>query len=100
MADAIFRSGGLASGLDTSTMIEQLTALEAQPITALRTRQTAMNTQISTLGKLASRLSDLDAATAALGTGGVVPISVQGANTAFKATAGTSASAGSFDLKV
>lgn len=100
MAAAIFRSGGLASGLDTNSIIDQLTKIEQQPIDALRTQQSAMKAQISTLGIFTSALSALDTATSALGTAGLSPIAVQGTHTSYSAAAGSTAVSGSFDLQV
>ena len=55
--DSTFRAGGLASGLDTNSIIDQLVSIESTPLSLLRKRQTGIRTQISTLGDLASRLA-------------------------------------------
>jgi flagellar hook-associated protein 2 len=93
-----FTAGGLASNLDTNTIIDGLVALEQQPLTLLQKQQAAYSTQISTLGSIASRLSALETAAKALGSGGALAVNVTSSNTSFTATAGTGAQAGSYDV--
>lgn len=50
---------GLASGVDTSSIVDQLMALERQSITRLQYRQTAVTAQQTALKDVASRLSTL-----------------------------------------
>lgn len=57
-----FRSGGIASGLDTNTLISQLVSIERQPIVKLQTRQSTYEGQISKFGNLSAKLSDLKSA--------------------------------------
>jgi flagellar hook-associated protein 2 len=97
---ANFQAGGLASGLDTNTIIDKLVQLRSQPITLLRKRQGAAKTQISLLGDLASKLEALRSAAKALGDGGVLGAKATSTNTAFTATPGTNAVGGSFRIQV
>jgi flagellar hook-associated protein 2 len=49
--------GGLATGLDTSSIVDQLMALERQPITRLETDKTWMNTRLAALTEFDAKLS-------------------------------------------
>lgn len=57
---------GLASGVDTSTMVEKLMALEAQGKTRLQLRQTSLSAQQTTLRDLKTKLEALRSAAADL----------------------------------
>jgi flagellar hook-associated protein 2 len=57
---------GLASGVDTSSIVDQLMALERQSITRLKYRQSAVTGQQSALKEVASKLSALKSAAEAL----------------------------------
>jgi flagellar hook-associated protein 2 len=61
---------GLASGVDTSSIVEQLMALERQSITRLKYRQSAVTGQQSALKEVASKLSALKTAAANLSADG------------------------------
>jgi flagellar hook-associated protein 2 len=50
---------GLSSGLDTSAIIKATIQAQRGPITSLETRRSDYTTQVSTLGKLASKLDEL-----------------------------------------
>jgi flagellar hook-associated protein 2 len=95
-----FSVSGLSTGMDTSSMIDKLVSIEQQPLTALQTQQSACKSQVSILGNLASKLSALQDAADALGTGGVLGLKATSANTAFAATPGTGAIAGSYTVQV
>lgn len=58
--------GGLSSGLDTNSIIDQLTALERQPIQKLTNRQTVLNEQKAIYTSVKSKLTDLRSAFDAL----------------------------------
>lgn len=51
--------GGLVSGLDTNSIIDQLSALEQQKVTAVTKKQTQSQLRLSALGTLQSKLSAL-----------------------------------------
>jgi flagellar hook-associated protein 2 len=55
----MFRSGGLASGLDTNSIVQQLVQIERIPISKLQQKKSAQQTQLSSIGKVKSALSDL-----------------------------------------
>ena len=56
---ANFRAGGLASGLDTNTLISQLVNLERSKISALVTQKSDYKSQKSTYQSLNTRISNL-----------------------------------------
>jgi flagellar hook-associated protein 2 len=59
---------GLASGVDTSAIVEQLMAIERQSTTRIQNRQYAVTGMQSALKDVASKLSTLKSAAAALGS--------------------------------
>lgn len=61
---------GLASGVDTSAIVEQLMALERQSITRLGYRQSAVSGQQDALKSIASKLSALKTAASELSASG------------------------------
>lgn len=51
--------GGLVSGIDTNSMVDQLVALEQQKVTAVQKKQDQANVHLSALGTLSSMLSTM-----------------------------------------
>lgn len=100
MSDSVFRAGGLASGMDTNSIVDQLVKLESAPIDQLRTRQSGLKTQISALGDLISRLSSLATAASDLGKSGALTVKSVSTNDAFSAVPGTDAVAGRYAVEV
>jgi len=97
---AAFTVSGLASGMDTSSIVDQLVALESQPITLIQNQQAAMKTQVSSLGSIVSQLSTLQSAADDLGQNGVFATTVTTTNTAFTATSSTQAVPGRYSIEV
>ncbi|HVP63122.1 MAG TPA: flagellar filament capping protein FliD [Myxococcaceae bacterium] len=95
-----FTAGGLASGLDTNTIIDGLVKLESQPITDKQNQQTALRSQISLLGQLAASVTDLGTAAKALGSGGALAVAVSSSNSAFSAVTGPGAQQGNYSIAV
>ncbi len=56
---ATISSAGIGSGLDVNSIITQLVAIERQPVTALQSKATKIQTQISEFGKQKSALAAL-----------------------------------------
>jgi flagellar hook-associated protein 2 len=101
MADApLFSVGGLASGLDTASIIDGLTKIEQQPLDALRTQQTGFKTQVSLIGQLVGKINALQSAAKSLASGGVVGVKTTSANTDFTATASSQTQAGNYAVSV
>jgi flagellar hook-associated protein 2 len=61
-------STGIGSGLDVNSIVSQLVALEKQPLKALQSRATGLQSQLSTLGKIQSQVSTLATAAGKLGS--------------------------------
>ncbi|MEZ5444415.1 MAG: flagellar filament capping protein FliD [Gammaproteobacteria bacterium] len=57
---------GIGSGIDLNSLVSGLMAVERQPLTALQTKMTSVNSQISAIGKLKSALSTFQDAMAKL----------------------------------
>jgi flagellar hook-associated protein 2 len=95
-----FQVGGLASGLDTNTIIDKFVELRSVSLTQLQTTQAGAKTQISLLGDLTSKITALDVAARALSTGGVLGAKAVTKNTAFSAVPGSQAVAGEYSVQV
>ena len=52
-------SAGIGSGLDVNSIVTQLMAIERQPLTALETKATAIQSTVSEYGKIKSAVSTL-----------------------------------------
>ena len=101
MADTpLFQVGGLASGLDTQSIIDGLTKIEQQPLDALRTQQTDFKTQVSVIGQLVGKIQTLQQAAKALSTNGAVGVKATTVNTDFTATPSSQTQAGSYQVSV
>jgi len=91
---------GLASQIDSQSLIQKLVALQQQPITDLQTQETGYKAQVSALGSISSALGALQTATQTLATNGVLGVAATNASTDYTATPGTDAVAGSFQVEV
>ena len=63
-------SGGIASGIDTQALIEQLVQIQQAPIDKLTSKKTNVQIQISKLGEIASKLKELKTALSNMDTMG------------------------------
>ena len=95
----LFQAGGLASGLDTNAIIDNLILADSAPLNRLKQRQSDYKVQISTLGTLQTQLQALQSASAALSTNGVVSIQPNSTFSDFKVT-GSAAAEGTTTIKV
>jgi flagellar hook-associated protein 2 len=100
MADATFRAGGLASGIDTNSIIDQLVKLESRPIDLVRKQQAGLQAQVSALGDIMSKLAELSNAATALGDIGTLGTRVSSTHTGFAAVSDSKATAGRYDVQV
>lgn len=95
-------STGLGSGLDVTSIISQLSALEKQPLKSLQTKATNLQTQLSTVGTIQSQVATLSSAAAKLGSvlnwKGTTATSSNTA--AVTATAATGAAAATYSVEV
>lgn len=95
----VFTAGGLASGLDTNSIVDKLVALERQPITKNSALQAAMTVQISSIGDLSSKIKALATTAASLGNG-VASSSIVTTPSGVSAVAGTGALPGRYSISV
>lgn len=100
MAQSTFNVGGLASGLDTNSIIDQLVKIESSSVTAAKARQAAYQSQISQLGDLTSKLNALSTALTTLKSSGALAFAQQGTTTGFSVTPGSAATAGRYGITV
>jgi flagellar hook-associated protein 2 len=93
---------GLASGLDTGTIIAQLVQLRRLPIDQLEAKKTAYNLQSTTIAALESRLSDLLSTIQDMDSNSeFASLSATSSNEDYlTATAGAMATQGSYDVTV
>ena len=97
---ATITTGGLASGLDTNSIIDKLVQIESQQITLLQQQQTGVRSQVSALGDLASKLGALQTAAQSLADSGALGVKTTSTNTTFTAAAGASGLPGSYSVNV
>lgn len=94
---------GIGSGLDIQTLVRQLVSAEGQAKTAsLDRREANFQTELSSLGRLKSALSSLkDKAASLSNPDELLKLKAESADTAvFKATADSSAVAGTYSIEV
>lgn len=98
---ATVSSTGLGSGLDVSSIVNQLVALERQPITQLQTAAKGIQTKISAYGQITSLTNTLRDASAKLaGSSLWQQSSASSDSTALKVSGSGSAAAGSYTVSV
>lgn len=97
-----FSLGGLASGLDTKALIEQLMAIEQQPLKLLQQKKQALFTKNSAFQAINTRLSALQSAASDLTLDlNLRAKSATPSNTSIlTASAGPSAAAGTYQIRV
>ncbi|MCK4391242.1 MAG: flagellar filament capping protein FliD [Desulfobacterales bacterium] len=94
--------GGLVSGLDTNSIIEQLLTLQQRPIVTLQQREAGYQVKLSAYGSLQSTLSSLKSAMEDLeSVSDLTSFSATSADTdKFTVSASASAAAGSYNITV
>lgn len=95
-----FRTGGLASGLDTNSIVDSLVSIERRSQDLVKAQQDAYKNQLSTLGDIVSRLQSLNTAAQNLGTNGVLGVTQIGTATGFSITPSSSTTAGRYSVQV
>jgi|LakMenEpi03Aug12_release.lakeMendotaPanAssembly.Ray.scaffolds.fasta_scaffold54428_2 flagellar hook-associated protein 2 len=102
MSNAGISFGGLASGLDTKAIIQALVAIERRPIAALEQKKTSLGKQKSLFGDLRGLLGKLETAAKALKTTSdfLVRKASSDKEEIVTASAGSGASAGTYNLRV
>lgn len=99
-SSAILSSLGAGSGINTSTIVSALVSAESIPLNDLSSEETALKSQISQLGSIASALTDLASAAQSLRTSGAMAVTQQGTTSDFSVTPGANASAGSYSVEI
>jgi flagellar hook-associated protein 2 len=93
--------GGLASGLDTTAIINALMGVERAPLTAIQKRQSDVLLAQSTVSGIASKLANVKSAALALSTPqGFSAFRASSSDAAVVATVTGAASAGAYDITV
>ena len=102
MSNAGISFGGLASGLDTKAIVQALVSIERRPITALEQKKTSLGKQKSLFGDVRSLLGKLETAANALktATGFLARKASSDKEEIVTASAGSSAAAGTYNLRV
>ena len=93
---------GVGSGLDVNSIVQQLMAIERQPLNRLESDKRDLQTQLSAFGQLKSSLSSFQSAFADLKSLNSFEVykAESGDETAFTATADSSAAVGFNDIQV
>ncbi len=102
MATGSISSAGIGSGLDVSSIVAQLVAVESRPLTLLQSQADSMNSRLSTFGKLQSYFSTMQDKANALTTTtlwGGTTASLSNSS-AVSVTTSTGATAGSYAIDV
>lgn len=94
-----FRASGLASGIDSTALVEKLMQIEARPLNLLSQRQAAYGIQLSTIATLISGMKALGSAAETLKTSGVTVNSSTGSFSDFTVS-GTAATEGRYEIRV
>lgn len=92
--------GGLASGLDTNSIVDQLVKIESKSVDNATAQQAAFNSQVSAVGDLITKLQSMDTAVSALGDTGVLGVKQVGSASGFTATPSSAATAGRYAIQV
>jgi flagellar hook-associated protein 2 len=98
---ATVSSAGIGSGLDVNSIVTQLMAIERQPLTALQTKATSIQSTVSEYGKIKSDIStlrDLAAKLASTTTWGQTTATASSA--AVTATTSGNATTGGYSVEV
>ncbi len=95
-------ASGLISGLDTNSIISQLLELQQQPIVKLQQREAGYQVDLTVYGSLRSTLTGLKSAMAGLNSVNSLTIfsASSGDTDIFSASAGSSATTGSYNITV
>lgn len=95
-------AAGVGSGLDVSSIISQLMAVERQPMTRLEAQQSSFQSKLSAFGQLKSALSKLQDAAGVLAKSSTFSATTASAgdSKAFTVASTTSAQAGSYSIEV
>jgi flagellar hook-associated protein 2 len=93
---------GLATGMDTATIVSQLVELKREPIYRLQRQRSSYETQLSALGTLKARLTALQDAAKAIDTSNefAALVGASSNENVVRVTAGSESAPGSYDIVV
>jgi flagellar hook-associated protein 2 len=99
---ATITSTGIGSGLDVNSIVTQLMALESRPLTLLQRAESSLNTRMSAIGTLQSRMAGLRDASNALTSVSLwnQTIATSSNAAAVRVSTTTGAAAGSYAVQV
>lgn len=99
---ATISSAGIGSGLDVTSIVDKLVAIERQPIVNLQAKATTIQTKLSSFGLLSSYMANLGDIAGVLAKPALWSQTVAGSSdaAAVKVSAGASAVPGSWSVKV
>jgi flagellar hook-associated protein 2 len=95
----LFQAGGLASGLDTTSIVNSIITADSAAMLQVQKQQAAYSVQISTVATLTSKLHALQSAADALATSGLAPIRADSTYADFTAT-GSAPTEGDYTVQV
>jgi flagellar hook-associated protein 2 len=95
----LFQAGGLASGIDTKSIVDKIIEADSAPMLQVQKNQTAYSVQISALANLTGKLKALRTATDAIATSKLAPIQASSTYGDFT-VAGQAPSEGAYSVKV
>jgi len=95
----LFQATGLASGMDTASIVDNLIAADSAPLNRIKQQQSDYNVQISTLGTLVTQLQAFQTAATNLSTNGVVAIQPSATFSDFT-TSGSAKSLGTYTVNI
>jgi len=96
---ALFQAGGLASGLDTTSIVNSVITADSAPMLQVQAEQAAYQVQISTIASLTTKLQAFQTATDALGTSGLAPTKADSTYADFTVS-GSTPSEGDYSVQV
>jgi flagellar hook-associated protein 2 len=94
------QANGLASGLDTASIIDSLVSLQQRPIGKIDDQLQAVRVRVSALSSVAGQLEGLSSALKTLHSGGVRAAAVVSEHTTFQASTNPGAVPGRFSVEV
>jgi flagellar hook-associated protein 2 len=95
----LFQAGGLASGLDTNSIVNSIITADSAPMLQLQKQQAAFSVQISTVATLTSQLQAFRTATDTLAASGLAPIKADSTYDDFT-VAGSAPAEGNYTVQV
>jgi flagellar hook-associated protein 2 len=97
---ATISSAGIGSGLDVNSIVSQLMAIEKQPLTALQTKATTIQSTVSEYGKIKSAVSTLRDLAAKLAGTSTWGQTVTNSSSPAVSAASNNSTAGSYTVEV